>query len=207
VLEGKAKEVERNGEIIDTDFRAIPYHVWNNRGPQAMEVWIASGPSTAVSVPEPSLASRAQTFANRGAIQNDAPETAPTDSWAGGTNDQWEPKRSSDTSKPYHYWWLKRGTTESICYKWESPQRVSNVQVYWLEMDHYDGSFRTPQSWALYYETGSGEWREVEDHEPYTVRKDCYNSVSFRPVETRALKIVARLQQGLSGGILEWKVN
>ena len=58
-----------------------------------------------------------------------------------------------------------------------------------------------------YYETEDGQWREVEEHEPFTVLKDCYNSVSFRPVKTRGLKIVVKLQQGQSGGVLEWKVN
>ena len=207
VIDTKAKMVCRDGNVADVNMRAIPYAVWNNCGPQAMEVWIASTPTTAVVVPHETLASKAQTFANRGPIQNDAPETAPTDSWAGGTNDQWEPKRSSDTSKPYHYWWLKRGTQEAISYRWDNEQTVSNVQVYWLDFDHYDGDFRVPESWALYYETSDGQWREVEDHEPFTVLKDCYNSVSFRPIKTRSLKIVAKLQQGQSGGVLEWKVN
>jgi len=39
------------------------------------------------------------------------------------------------------------------------------------------------------------------------VSKDCYNSVDFRPVVTRGLKIVAQLRKGESGGVLEWKVN
>ena len=122
-------------------------------------------------------------------------------------NDQWEPRRSSDTSKPYHYWWLKRGTKESITYEWDEPHDICNVQVYWLDMDHYDGNFRLPSSWALYYRTDDGHWREVEQHTPYTLLRDCYNSVDFKPVKTTALKIVAQLQPGLSGGILEWKVN
>ena len=207
VIDGKAKKVERSGEVRDVSFRAIPYYTWNNRGPQPMEVWVAESPVAARPTPLPTLASIAQTFANRGPIQNDAPESAPVDSWAGGTNDQWEPKRSSDTSKPYHYWWLKRGTQEAISYRWEEPQLVENVQVYWLDFDHYDGNFRVPESWALYYETADGQWKEVEDHEPYTVLKDCYNSVSFRRVKARALKIVAKLREGQSGGVLEWKVN
>jgi len=207
VLDGQAKKVERTGEVSDAAFRAIPYCTWNNRGAQPMEVWIARTPTAAVATPLQTIASRAQTFSNRGPIQNDAPETAPTDSWAGGVNDQWEPRRSSDNSKPYHYWWLKRGTKESIAYRFDRDYEVSNVQVYWLDMDHYDGDFRTPESWTLYYETPSGEWREVEDHTPFTVRRDCYNSVSFRPVRTRGLKIVAQLRKGQSGGVLEWKVN
>ena len=207
VLEGNAKELQRNGEVKDVRFRAIPYSTWNNRGGDQMEVWIANTPAKAVATPLPTIASRAQTFSNRGPIQNDAPETAPTDSWAGGVNDQWEPRRSSDTSKPYHYWWLKRGTTESISYKFKEAEEVSNVQVYWLDFDHYDGDFRVPESWTLYYETTDGQWKEVEDHSPFTVKKDCYNSIDFKPVKTKGLKIVAKLQKGQSGGVLEWKVN
>ena len=207
VLEGSAKELQHDGEVKDVKFRAIPYSTWNNRGGEQMEVWIANTPMAAVATPLPTIASKAQTFCNRGPIQNDAPETAPVDSWAGGANDQWEPKRSSDTSKPYHYWWLKQGTTEAITYQFDQAYEVSNVQVYWLDFDHYDGNFRTPESWSLYYKDAKGEWQEVEGHTAYTVRKDCYNSVDFTPVKTTGLKILAKLQKGESGGVLEWKVN
>ena len=206
-LEAPAKAVGQDGKVSDVQLRAIPYSTWNNRGCDQMEVWIATSPSTAVAAPAPTIASQAQTFCNRGPIQNDAPETAPTDSWAGGTNDQWEPKRSSDTSKPYHYWWLKRGSKESISYRFDRPYLVSNVQVYWLEFEHYDGDFKVPQSWALYYKTADGQWQEVQHHSPYSIRKDCYNSVDFHPVTTQELKIVVQLQDGYSGGVLEWKVN
>ena len=207
VIDTKGRMVKADGDVTEVDMRAIPYAVWNNSGPQQMEVWIAGSPAMAVPTPEPTIASRAQTFSNRGAIQNDAPETAPADGWAGGVNDQWEPKRSSDTSKPYHYWWLKRGTKESISYKFDKEYDVSNVQVYWLDFDHYDGNFRTPESWTLYYKDADGQWKEVENHSPYTVDKDRYNSVDFKSVTTRELKIVAQLREGESGGVIEWKVN
>jgi hypothetical protein len=207
VLDGTANELQQDGTVKDVTFRAIPYSTWNNRGPQQMEIWVANTPAMAVATPLPTIASKAQTFSNRGPIQNDAPETAPTDNWASGVNDQWEPKRSSDTSKPYHYWWLKQGTTEAISYQFDQEYEVSNVQVYWLDFDHYDGNFRTPESWALYYKDADGQWQEVCDHTPYTVSKDCYNSVDFRPVKTTGLKILVKLQPGNSGGILEWKVN
>ena len=207
VLDGTANELQQDGTVKDVTFRAIPYSTWNNRGPQQMEIWVANTPAMAVATPLPTIASKAQTFSNRGPIQNDAPETAPTDNWASGVNDQWEPKRSSDTSKPYHYWWLKQGTTEAISYQFDQEYEVSNVQVYWLDFDHYDGNFRTPESWALYYKDADGQWQEVCDHSPYTVTKDCYNSVDFRPVKTTGLKILVKLQPGNSGGILEWKVN
>ena len=207
VIMGSAKQVMYDGTICDIAMKAIPYCTWNNRGASEMEVWIANSPTAAVIHPQSTIASRARTFSNRGPIQNDAPETAPVDGWAGGTNDQWEPRRSSDTSKPYHYWWLKRGTSEAISYEFDQEYEVSNVQVYWLDFDHYDGSFRVPERWALYYKDTEGSWHEVEDHSSYGVRRDCYNRVDFKPVRTRALKIVAKLQNGESGGVLEWKVN
>ena len=206
-LSGDAKQLQPDGTIKDVTFRAIPYSTWNNRGAQQMEIWVANSPTKAVATPQPSIASKAQTFSNRGPIQNDAPETAPVDTWASGVNDQWEPKRSSDISKPYHYWWLKQGTNEAISYQFDQAYEVSNVQVYWLEFDHYDGNFRMPASWALYYKDANDEWQEVENHSPYTVLKDCYNSVDFKPVKTTGLKIIAKLQPGNSGGVLEWKVN
>ena len=55
--------------------------------------------------------------------------------------------------------------------------------------------------------TEIGQWKEVEDHTPYGVEKDQYNSVDFRPVTTTGLRIVAKLRQGESGGVIEWKVN
>ncbi len=207
VLEGKANELQPDGEVKEVNFRAIPYSTWNNRGNEQMEIWVANTPSAAVATPLPTIASKAQTFCNRGPIQNDAPETAPVDSWAGGANDQWEPKRSSDTSKPYHYWWLKRGSTEAITYQFDKEYEVSNVQVYWLDFDHYDGNFRVPESWSLYYKDAVGEWKEVVSHTPYGVEKDCYNSVDFAPVKTTGLKILAKLRKGESGGVIEWKVN
>jgi len=47
----------------------------------------------------------------------------------------------------------------------------------------------------------------VEDHSPYGVEKDCYNSVDFKPVTTTGLKIIAKLREGQSGGVIEWKVQ
>ena len=117
-----------------------------------------------------------------------------------------EPKRSSDISTPYQYWWRKTGTLEALAYEFDQPYTVSNVQVYWLDFDHYDGDFRVPASWKLYYKVGN-TWKEVEALNDYGVKKDCYNSVDFKPVKTTGLKIAAQLQQGVSGGVIEWRVK
>ena len=205
-LTGAAKEVEKDGTVKDVDFKAIPYATWNNRGADQMEVWIAQSPVAAVPTPEPTIASKARTMTIQAPIQKDAPESASVETEAYGTNDQWEPRNSADISKPYHYWWLKNGTEETLAYEFDKPYTVSNVQVYWLDFDQYDGNFRVPQSWKLYYKVGD-QWKEVEQPSKYTVDKDKYNSVDFKPVTTTGLKIAAQLQQGESGGIIEWKVN
>jgi hypothetical protein len=124
-----------------------------------------------------------------------------------GTNDQMEPKRSSDISTPYQYWWRKTGSLEAVAYEFDQEYTVQNVEVYWLDFEHYDGNFCVPASWKLYYKAENGSWKEVEALNEYTVKKDCYNSLDFKPVRTTGLKITAQLQEGVSGGIIEWKVK
>lgn len=206
VLSGTAKEVAKDGSIKDVPFKAVPYSTWNNRGAGQMEVWVADSKDRAVQTPEPTIASKAKTFNIQAPIQKDAPESASIETPAWGVNDQWEPKRSSDISKPYFYWWLKRGSLETLAYEFDQPYTVSNVQVYWLDFDHYDGNYRVPASWKLYYKDGNS-WEEVEALNEYGMKKDCYNSLDFKPVKTTGLKIAAQLQKGESGGIIEWKVN
>ena len=206
VLSGTAKEVDRQGNVKDVPFKAIPYATWNNRGTDQMEVWMASAKEYATPTPLPTIASKARTFSIQAPIQKDAPESAAKEVWAWGVNDQWEPKSSSDTSKPYFYWWLKKGSLETLAYEFDKPYPVSGVEVYWLDFDHYDGDFRVPESWKLYYKAGN-TWKEVEALNEYGVKKDCYNKLIFKPVTTTGLKIAAQLKDGVSGGIIEWKIN
>ena len=205
-LTGTAYEVNAQGEPAEVPFVAIPYSVWNNRGADQMAVWIPASADKARPTPQPTIASRAQTWMIQAPIQKDAPQSAAIFAYAWGVNDQWEPAGSSDTSKPYFYWWLKKGTRESIAYTFDKPYEVANVQVYWLDFDHYDGNFRVPASWKLYYKQDD-TWQPVKALSPYTVQKDCYNSLDFEPVKTIGLKIEAQLQKDASGGVLEWKVK
>lgn len=206
-ITGKATEIQPDSTYKEVEFKAIPYSTWCNRGSDQMMVWIPEQKELTRPTPTPTIASEAQTFTIHAPIQKDAPETAARYDWAWGVNDQWEPKRSSDLSKPYFYWWLKRGSEETLAYEFKAPKTVSSVDVYWLDFDHYDGDFRVPTSWQLFYKNSAGKWQEVATKEPYTVDKDRYNTVHFEPVTTKELKIAAKLQEGVSGGIIEWKVN
>jgi DUF1680 family protein len=206
ILKGSAKEVALNGEEKEVPVTAIPYSTWNNRGAGEMAVWIPSSVSSAHPVPLPTIASRAQTVVMRAPIQNDAPLISSPEESVWGVNDQWEPTNSGDISKPYLYWWQKVGVEVNLEYKFEQPETVSNVEVYWLEFDHYDGNYRVPESWKLLYKEGEN-WKEVQAKGAYTTLRDQYNKLVFAPVKTTGLKIVAKLQKGQSGGVIEWKVK
>lgn len=191
VLKGTARKVTETADGIsetEVPFTAVPYSVWNNRGAGEMAVWLPYKQNIARPQPEATIASRARSVN------------------AYGVNDQWEPKSSADISKPYHYWWLKKGVDVELEYAFDKPETVQNVQVYWLSFDHYDGNYRVPESWKLFYKAGE-EWKEVETDDYYTTLKDCYNSLNFKKVTTTGLKITAKLQKGQSGGVIEWKVK
>ncbi|GAB6395161.1 MAG: Beta-L-arabinofuranosidase/glycoside hydrolase family 127 protein [Bacteroidales bacterium] len=206
-LSGAAQEVANSPSGIterEVSFKAIPYSVWNNRGKSEMTVWAAATAEAARPVPAPTIASRAQTFIIESVPSgNSFIERA---SGAQGANDQWEPTGSDDTSTPYLYFWLKRGGRETVEYRFEQPETVQNMQVYWLEFDHYDGDYRLPASWKLQYKDGN-TWKDVETKDAYGCRKDAYNSVTFAPVRTTALRLIILLQEGYSGGIIESKIS
>lgn len=208
VLTGDAVMVEKDGETPFT-FKAIPYSTWNNRGKGQLIVFTPETKEYAILKPEPTIASRAQQIGGY------------------NYNDQFEPKSSDDINTPYHYWWLKNGTEESIGYKFDQPETVSTVEVYWLAFEHYDVIYKEPESWKLMYKDGNN-WKEVKNPSGYGTEIDKYNRVTFDPVTTTELKIVAQLQRppvdkkemteekgpqvvdvtrrGYSGGVIEWKV-
>jgi DUF1680 family protein len=201
LLQGEAYRVIKGekGENEQINFKAIPYSVWNNRGSSQMLVWTPATAQYAIPCPSPTLASQAEQTGGY------------------GFNDRFEPKSSSDINTPYHYWWQKAGTEESIGYKFCHPQTVSATEVYWLAFEHYDVIYRAPESWRLLYKDGEA-WKEVTNASEYGTATDCYNRVTFDPITTDELQIKARLRRGeaddstsvarygYSGGVIEWRV-
>ncbi|MBN2354795.1 glycoside hydrolase family 127 protein [candidate division KSB1 bacterium] len=183
---------EGAAELESRDFCAIPYAFWANRGPGEMAVWLAREVDAARPVPLQTIASTSKVAVSCG-------DTI-------GLNDQFEPKHSGDTSKPFFIWWLRRGTQEWVQYDFVKPETVSKMKVYWLKVDHHDHQFRPPQVWQLLYRRGD-KWLPVENSDIYGVEKDRYNIVRFKPIKTRAVRLQAQLQQECSGGILEWRVE
>ena len=195
-------------ELSYGDIKAIPYSTWCNRGSDEMTVWIPTDRSLTREKPEPTIASTAYAYSSSvAAIQDDAPDSAVEKEDAWGLNDQWEPASSDDLRKPYWYWWRKFGGLVDVAYRFEKEETVSKVKVYWLEFDHYDGNYRVPEWWSLYSLNPDGIWEEVETFDSCGVEPDKWNIVRFTPTLTQGLRIVAKLQDGMSGGIHEWIVE
>ena len=115
------------------------------------------------------------------------------------------PAASNDTNIPRFTWWDHKGGTEWVQYDFSQPKEVFSVQVYWFD-DTGTGQCRIPKSWRLLYQDGS-TWKPVSSNATASATTDQFNSISFAPIKTRALRIEAELQSGFSGGLLKWHVN
>ena len=182
-------------ELISTTqpVTAIPYYAWNNRGPGEMTVWIPYVASAARPEPAPTIA---RTSIITASIKSRAIKAI---------NDQFEPVDSKDNTVPYFHWWPKKNSTEWVAYDFGKEQTVSSSKVYWYD-DGPWGGCRIPAAWNLYYKKGD-EWIRVKTTSGYEIAKDKYNSVTFEPVTTTALKMEVQLPVENAAGIHEWIVE
>jgi hypothetical protein len=117
--------------------------------------------------------------------------------------DGFEPKASNDESITRMSWWDHKGTSEWIQYDLPGEQTVSSSSVYWYD-DGVDGFSRIPRSWQILYRVGD-KWIPVESLTPYKTEVNSFNTVTFKPVRTKGLRLQVQLQEGYSSGVLEWK--
>ena len=204
------KGVARDGRKIT----GIPYCVWDHRKAGEMMVWVRQdGKSKKPKLDDPSWAGKLYRLLDPAKLASSAPLTmleksAVSASYCSGSytpsalNDRDEPENSGDQNIPRFSWWKHLGTKEWAQYTFPSPQKVSAVEVYWYEQRQC----HRPQSWKLLYKSGD-EWKEVPDASAYGTEINKYNRVTFKPVETTALRIEAQLKPNRSSGILEWKVQ
>jgi DUF1680 family protein len=202
VVRGEALAVTRaKDEKLATTpvpFQAVPYSVWDNRGPGQMVVWLPESPSLA-EIP-----------AEDGVVSNGVRIRA-SHCWQADTltalNDGRLPKSSGDHSIPRMTWWDHKGSTEWVSYVFPKPRKVGTTAVYWFD-DTGRGSCRVPAEWRLLWRDG-GDWKPIRltGGSAYATKLDAFNRVTFEPVTTRELKLEVKLKPGYSGGILEWTVG
>ena len=115
------------------------------------------------------------------------------------------PSKSGDKVTVHRSWWPRKGTQEWAQYKFDTPQTLSEVSVFWFH-DHPNGGCKVPQSWELHY-LDKGQWKPVQTEDPYSTLHDQFNTIRFQPIQTRNLRLQVQLQPGFSSGIHEWKVK
>jgi hypothetical protein len=120
-------------------------------------------------------------------------------------NDGLLPQNSNDPRIPRFTWWDHLGTVEWVQYDFGEPRRLAWSEVYWFD-DTGVGQCRVPASWRLLWQDGE-TWRPVAGASEYGTEPDRFNRVTFEAVETPALRLEVQLQEGFSGGILEWRVG
>ncbi len=196
VLRGKARTVSRelDGSLTTSepqDLTLIPYHLWNNRGPGEMSVWLATTPEAAQPAPAPTL-----TYSST--ITTSLGETANTLA----LRDQLLPENSNDHAIPYFHWWPHKDTTEWVQLDLPALANVSKVSVFWFD-DGPDGGCRIPADWTIEYRTGDG-WAAVEpDSGGYPISKDELNTVTFTTVQTDGIRLLVQLPVEYATGLYE----
>lgn len=174
-------------------FTAIPYYAWANRGRGEMIVWLPRREDVAVPRPFPTLATTSTVTVSGQSRRS-----------PNMINDGEDPQSSAD-SAAYFDWWPLRGSSETVDMTFPKASTVSQVQVYWFD-DTGRGQVRVPQAWRLLYKDGA-TWTPVEAAGAYGTARDQYNTVSFKPVTTTALRIELTMQKEWSAGLQEWKVK
>ncbi len=188
------KTVDGKIETLEEEqLTLIPYALWNNRGPGQMMVWLPVRPEASKPLPAPTIAFRSRMKASKVTKALMA------------VNDQMEPQSSNDRSVPYYHWWPDKAQWEFVQYDFEKPATISRTKVYWFD-DGPDGGCRIPGEWEILYLSGN-TWKPVSAKTKYTVTKDGWDVVEFKPVRTSSVKIRVKLNKEYSSGIYEWIVE
>jgi hypothetical protein len=215
VIEGRSVGLsyDASGRVLKQEqpFVAIPYAMWANRGRGQMAVWLARTEDVARPTPFPTIATTSTITAS------------PSRKNVRSIIDGEEPANSADSSA-YFDWWPRRGCKpgtqpapssgegqQQPCSQGEwvemafaKPATVSRTEVYWFD-DTGRGGVRVPQTWRLLYKDGE-TWKPVEGA-TFGVERNAWNTVTFKPVTTSALRIELTMQPDVSAGLQEWKVK
>ena len=116
-----------------------------------------------------------------------------------------EPAGSSDSTAYFDWWPVQGSSSEFVELTFEKPSTVSSAEVYWFD-DTGRGGVRVPASWRLLYKSGTN-WVAVDSKDRSGVVRDAWNTVTFTPVTTAALRIELVMQPGFSAGLQQWRAK
>lgn len=133
------------------------------------------------------------------------PSTSYVSSWENlnAINNGIDPKNSRDKTGGAYGNWNHNSSTEWVQYTWENEIVTNQSDVYWWTDG---GGIQMPKDYKLQYLDSDGStWKDVEVISGQAVEPDKYNTTTFKPVKTKALRMtITRNTQWT--GILEWKV-
>lgn len=132
------------------------------------------------------------------------PSTSFVSSWEdlNAINNGIDPESSTDKTGGAYGNWNHPSETQWVQYTWEDEVVINQSDVYWWTDG---GGIQMPQSYELEYLDSDGNWQDVEVISGLEVEPDEYNTTTFEPVKTTALRMtITRGNQWT--GILEWKV-
>ena len=201
VITGRAVGLafDARGAVQRTEqpFVAIPYATWANRGRGQMVVWLARTDAAARPTPFPTVATTATIAAS----------PLPNGRGKNPRNiiDGEEPASSADATAYFDWWPVQGSANEWLELTFEKPSTVSTVDVYWFD-DTGRGGVRVPASWRLLYRSGRN-WVTVDTKGPYGTTRNAWNTVTFTPVTTAALRVEVIMQPGFSAGLQEIKIK
>ncbi|WP_316784253.1 glycoside hydrolase family 127 protein [Pedobacter frigiditerrae] len=196
-LTGSSYKKQLNTDVLletTQPVKAIPYYAWANRGSTEMTVWIPYEANAIRAKPAPTIAALSTVSSSLNVPR-----------MYKALNDQYEPTNSIDANFPYLHWWPKKNSTEFVAYTFDSEKTVSSSSVYWFDDAPYGGC-RIPAAYKVYYQK-DGAWVEVKSIKTDAIAKDKYNTITFEPVKTTALKLEVQLPADNSAGIHEWVVK
>lgn len=115
------------------------------------------------------------------------------------------PKDSNDDEIPRFTWWDHKGTTEWVQYNFEQTRTFQRCRVYWFD-DEGHGGCRAPESWKIQVLIADN-WEDVKPLQGPTMVKNGWSEIQFQPIGGKQIRLIAKLREGFSGGILEWEVE
>lgn len=117
-------------------------------------------------------------------------------------NDGEEPSSSADkTAGAYGNW--PETDTQWVQYTFDEAYTLTGTSVYWFK----DGQgIDVPSSYEIQYLDEEGNWVEVENGVGLGTKADAFNTTTFEPVSTTAIRLVIESNDSYSTGILEWQV-
>lgn len=193
-IEGMAKRVSKqlDGSVktsASQKLTLVPYHLWNNRGPGEMSVWMATDMKSATPEPAPTIARKSKVTASVASKAIIA------------VTDQMYPAHSNDHSITYLHWWPRKDSQEWVQFDFEKNQEVSKVKVYWFD-DGPRGGCRIPAAWKV-QSMQNGKWVDVQNTSDYTITKSAWDEVNFKTVQTGQLRVLIDLPKDFASGLYE----